>query len=440
MRKFLLFTFIFFISAFAGGKNIELTWEKCTVDELKLPEEDFCTFCNQEDGDWKKYQIAEEYDDRFIEKKLKNPKEVAFYMQLLLRSINGGCYYDNPKPNDCPANEVILKNAYELLLNTNKQKFSNLQAFNSIQPVSYGQSEIPTFTRGKGINQETLKEICLDEYSATSDSAAAGGGGAGGGSGGTGAGGGSGGAGGGSGGTGAGGGSGGTAAGTLCVGCPPPLEETPEDPAQRQFREALEEANKRIAQLEQQQEENSREYAKRKNERDKGNQALVEDLDDCVNKKGEWEDLSSANERICGLLKRIHQRQNEIARTQDYNQQVQQQLWQAVQSRSMNAFSNYASIQQMRQPGFFNSPYPAQNLGFMDRINGMQKTIDSLQRTIDKNSITSKFDVLIGKMDTMISLNSRGVYNSDYFYRNYRKDLLGTQNQIQQALPRPDLR
>ena len=116
---------------------------------------------------------------------------------------------------------------------------------------------------------------------------------------------------------------------------------------------------------------------------------------------------------------------------QDYNQQVQQQLWQAVQSQSMNAFSQYESIHKMMKPGFFNSPYPGQNLQMMDQINSMKASISSLQNSMDQQTLTSKFDQLVSRMDQMIQLNATGVYNSDGYYQNFRQDLLG----VQQAIP-----
>ena len=208
------------------------------------------------------------------------------------------------------------------------------------------------------------------------------------------------------------------------------------------IREQLEESKRAteeaIERLKDQREESDREYGERRKERDKDT-ALAEDLSDCQNRSGNWSELSSANQKICGLLARIHQRQDEMAKMQDYNQQVQQQLWQAVQNQSMNAFSQYESIHKMMKPGFFNSPYPGQNLQMMNQINSMKQQISTLTNSMDQQALTSRFDQLVSRMDQMIQLNATGVYNNDAYYRNFRQDLLG----VQQVLPqnqRPILR
>ena len=217
----------------------------------------------------------------------------------------------------------------------------------------------------------------------------------------------------------------------------PSTAEQAEELAQllEESRKELEETRRKhreeIESLEDQREERDREYGEKREERDKDNTALAADLSDCQSRSGNWSELSEANQKICGLLTRIHQRQDEIAKMQDYNQQVQQQLWQAVQSQSMNAFSQYESIHKMMRPGFFNSPYPGQNLQMMDQINSMKASISSLQNSMDQQTLTSKFDQLVSRMDQMIQLNATGVYNSDGYYRSFRQDLLG----VQQAIP-----
>ena len=220
-----------------------------------------------------------------------------------------------------------------------------------------------------------------------------------------------------------------------------PASSSPADQAEElaeqleELKEELEETKRthreEIERLEDQREERDREYGEKREERDRDNTALAADLSDCQSRSGNWSELSEANQKICGLLARIHQRQDEIAKMQDYNQQVQQQLWQAVQSQSMNAFSQYESIHKMMRPGFFNSPYPGQNLQMMDQINSMQTDISSLQNSMDQQALTSKFDQLVSRMDQMIQLNATGVYNNDGYYQNFRQDLLG----VQQAIP-----
>ena len=186
-----------------------------------------------------------------------------------------------------------------------------------------------------------------------------------------------------------------------------------------------------IEDLEAEREERDREYGEKREDRDRDNAALAADLSDCQSRSGNWSELSEANQKICGLLTRIHQRQDEIAKMQDYNQQVQQQLWQAVQSQSMNAFSQYESIHKMMRPGFFNSPYPGQNLQMMDQMNAMQVEISSLRNSMDQSALTSRFDQLVSRMDQMIQLNATGTYNSDAYYQRFRQDLLG----VQRGLP-----